>query len=352
MNNPYGSRAERDDRERRALRDRRDQRHGEQYDDPFSTAEGRKSYSRDNEYRFDENRGRSTRYGSGEHSSVDPYSRSGQSDWSSRSYPRQQSSFERAGYDSDREFWEGQGSQSAEYSQGRFGTQRSEYQPGRFGGSSGRATGYRSGQHDFSQPSSDRYNYWEHSGAGGYQPEHRREQRYGSAPDNDWQHGGRFGYQGGYGGPGNQGGGHEGVGSGHYWGAGRESGGYMGAQLSARARNRPPKGYTRSDERLREDICESLMHSPFIDAGEVSVAVKEGKVTLEGSVPERSMKHRIEDIAEQCSGVKDVDNRIRIARDQGEHGLWGSSGSSASSESTGASGASSGAPHASAGKTR
>jgi Flp pilus assembly secretin CpaC len=121
--------------------------------------------------------------------------------------------------------------------------------------------------------------------------------------------------------------------------------------VSAGARNRPPKGYTRSDERLREDICESLMHSPFIDAGEVSVAVKEGKVTLEGSVPERSMKHRIEDIAEQCSGVKDVDNRIRIARDQGEHGLWGSSGSSAS-ESTRASGASSAAPHASTGKTR
>lgn len=317
MNNPYGSR---DDRERRALRDRRDQRHGEQYDEQVATAGGRQSYSRDNEYQFDENRGRGSRYGSelsGGRSSDDFY-QSGQSDWNSRSYPRQQRSFERAGYDSDREFWEGQGSQG-QSGQDRFGNQRAE--SGRFGGSSG-GMGYRSGrQQDFSQPSSSQSNYWEHSGAGEHQ---RGGQRYGGSSDNYWQHGGRFGAGSGY--TGGQGGDYAGTGGypgGDYAGRRYESGGHIGGA----ARFRPPKGYTRSDERLREDICEQLMHSPFIDAGEVSVQVKDGKVSLEGSVPERSMKHRIEDIAEACSGVKEVDNRIRISRDQGEHGgSWSGAG--------------------------
>jgi hypothetical protein len=30
-------------------------------------------------------------------------------------------------------------------------------------------------------------------------------------------------------------------------------------------------------------------------------------------IPERRMKHRIEDIAAECVGVKDVDNRLRVA---------------------------------------
>ena len=224
MNYPYGSRGERDDRERRALRDSRDQRHGDQHEDRF--AGGRQSYSRDNEYQFDQNRGRG--YGSGDfaggRSNDDLYGRSGQSDWSSRSYPRQQGSFERAGYDSDREFWEG--SQSGQYgSQGRFASQRPEYQSGRFGGSSSGGSGFRSGQQgqqDFSQPSGGHYNYWEHGGAGGHQS---GQQHYGGSSDNYWQHGGRFGAGGGFpGGGGYQGGGYQGGG---YQGGGYQGGGYQ-----------------------------------------------------------------------------------------------------------------------------
>jgi osmotically-inducible protein OsmY len=47
---------------------------------------------------------------------------------------------------------------------------------------------------------------------------------------------------------------------------------------------------------------------------EVSVAVTDGTVVLEGTVPQRQMKYRIEDLSAACSGVKDVDNRIRVAR--------------------------------------
>lgn len=75
-----------------------------------------------------------------------------------------------------------------------------------------------------------------------------------------------------------------------------------------------PKGYRRSDERIREDICERLWDEPRIDVGDVSVAVQDGVVTLEGSVPERRMKHVIEDIAAGCRGVEEVENRVHVSR--------------------------------------
>src|SRR6202000_1252377 len=73
-----------------------------------------------------------------------------------------------------------------------------------------------------------------------------------------------------------------------------------------------PKGYTRSDERIREDISERLMRSFHIDSSEVTVQVLGGRVTLEGTVPSRHMKHTIEDVADTTTGVQDVDNRIRV----------------------------------------
>jgi osmotically-inducible protein OsmY len=75
-----------------------------------------------------------------------------------------------------------------------------------------------------------------------------------------------------------------------------------------------PKSYQRSDERIREDIYERIIARSHIDAGDVSVDVKEGHVTLTGEVPERRMKHEIEDLADSCSGVQDVENHIRVRR--------------------------------------
>lgn len=77
-------------------------------------------------------------------------------------------------------------------------------------------------------------------------------------------------------------------------------------------RGRGPKNYTRSDERIREDLNEQLMDADDIDASDVSVEVKDGVVTLSGNVEQRWLKHRIEDMAEDCSGVKDVRNEIRV----------------------------------------
>jgi hypothetical protein len=75
-----------------------------------------------------------------------------------------------------------------------------------------------------------------------------------------------------------------------------------------------PKGYQRSDERLREVISERLMDASYIDSSDVSVAVSGAKVMLEGTVPERRMKHAIEDLADACPGVLDIENRIQVKR--------------------------------------
>jgi osmotically-inducible protein OsmY len=62
-------------------------------------------------------------------------------------------------------------------------------------------------------------------------------------------------------------------------------------------------------------VCERLWRDPRVDVSDVSVEVSDAVVTLEGSVPDRQMKHAIEDIAASCRGVMEVENRIRVARD-------------------------------------
>ena len=104
--------------------------------------------------------------------------------------------------------------------------------------------------------------------------------------------------------------------------------GYGAGQQHGRIQRRGPKNYKRSDERIREDICERLMQSD-VDASEVVVQVTEAKVTLEGSVPERRMKYVIEDIVDQSFGVTDVDNNLRVLRPGGESAWTGASRSSA-----------------------
>lgn len=57
-------------------------------------------------------------------------------------------------------------------------------------------------------------------------------------------------------------------------------GGYQGAwgQQSEQARSRRgPKGYARSDDRIREDICETLSQDQRIDVSEVSINVQSGR---------------------------------------------------------------------------
>jgi len=72
-----------------------------------------------------------------------------------------------------------------------------------------------------------------------------------------------------------------------------------------------PRGYVRSDERIREDVSDRLSDDDELDASDITVTVSKSEVTLEGSVPDRHSKRRAEDIAESVSGVTEVHNRLR-----------------------------------------
>jgi hypothetical protein len=78
---------------------------------------------------------------------------------------------------------------------------------------------------------------------------------------------------------------------------------------------RGPKGYRRSDDRIREDVSDRLTDDHWFDASDVDVRVENGMVTLSGKVKSRDDKRRAEDIVMSVSGVKDVINQIHV--DQG-----------------------------------
>ena len=77
-------------------------------------------------------------------------------------------------------------------------------------------------------------------------------------------------------------------------------------------RGQGPSGYTRSDERIMEDACDALTDDWGVDARQISVAVSNGDVTLEGAVPSREQKRRAEDCVDDLSGVKNVQNNLRV----------------------------------------
>jgi hypothetical protein len=73
-----------------------------------------------------------------------------------------------------------------------------------------------------------------------------------------------------------------------------------------------PRNYRRSDERIFEDVCRRLSQHAQIDASDIEVEVKEGEVTLKGSVENRRTKRMVEANVDRISGVIDVHNRLRL----------------------------------------
>lgn len=76
---------------------------------------------------------------------------------------------------------------------------------------------------------------------------------------------------------------------------------------------RGPKGYRRSDERLKEIICERLTDDPFIDASDITIDVNNGEVTVQGTVQLRRQKYAIEDVIADVAGVTEIHDRVRVA---------------------------------------
>lgn len=77
---------------------------------------------------------------------------------------------------------------------------------------------------------------------------------------------------------------------------------------------RGPRGYVRSDERIREEIIDRLIRESWLDPTDVDVQVQNGEATLTGAVENRREKRLAADLAETVPGVRNVFNRIHIGR--------------------------------------
>jgi len=79
-------------------------------------------------------------------------------------------------------------------------------------------------------------------------------------------------------------------------------------------RGKGPRNYQRSDERIREDVCDRLADDDMLDASDIEVNVNGSEVVLSGTVLSREAKRHAEDLVESVSGVRHVENRIRVGR--------------------------------------
>jgi osmotically-inducible protein OsmY len=202
------------------------------------------------------------------------------------------------------------------WSQGRPGYE-GRFGQGGYGGAYGGAYGSAYGQGGYGP---GRYGQ---GFQGGYSQSSYGQPRSGQT--SGWQ--GREG-QGMYGGYGQGGYGQGGYGEGRVaWPEERENQyresnkpgrGSFGEQEKQRGQfaGRGPKGYKRSDDRIREDVNEALTRNPDIDASDIEVKVESGEVTLTGTVDSRQNKRLAEDLAEDCSGVHEVHNQLRIKHPQ------------------------------------
>lgn len=75
-----------------------------------------------------------------------------------------------------------------------------------------------------------------------------------------------------------------------------------------------PQFHRRSDDKIREEIWELLTNSADLDASEVELHVESGEVTLTGTVDSRDARWLAEDLVTSVSGVREVNNRLKVAR--------------------------------------
>jgi osmotically-inducible protein OsmY len=216
-------------------------------------------------------------------------------EWSNRDRSGERDSdFERRRYGNDVYRQDYAGDSGNWGNQGRFGRGWSDPDSMRYGGQ-GRSR------------SDDMARYGDgHSGSGpwggeDYSSSYGRGEGHGLMQSSARRIGGSFGGYGAYG-------------TGRFEGYGQPN--YEGRQTQhdrGRYAGVGPKGYQRSDERIREDVSDRFMEDDELNAGEIEVNVSGGIVTLTGSVDDRYQKRRAEDLAEDCPGVKDVRNELSVA---------------------------------------
>jgi hypothetical protein len=251
-----------------------------------------------------------------------------------REYPRQGYSSQGYGQGMGGGYY-GQGSQSGGYGGygGGYGAGRSQgsgweawpgnyptagagaYEPWRYGRSS-RDWSRENWRGDESQ--SDRYG----RGYGPY-PRYGESGQYGSHGFGPQYGGSQYGSQyesqsGGYG--------SGGVG----FGATSDRWSREGRYGEGRFYGRGPRGYQRSDDRIRDDVNDRLTFDPDVDASDIIIEVHDGEVRLEGEVEDRDQKRRAEDLAESVPGVRDVSNHIKVHK-RHDRERWTAAGTTGSS---------------------
>jgi len=236
--------------------------------------------------------------------------------------------------------FEGSGSSSRTHNQQRG---YNEYDQG-FDSNLGGRNSYSSGRKDWDMDRTSSSGYGS-SQSSGYNPygssRHDSGQSFGTNYSSSGSQ--RQGYSGGFGQ-------NSGQGSSEYYGQsyGRNSGNTnqgqsrWGSESSFESKaGRGPKGYRRSDERIKEEICDLLTSHHEVDPSEVEIKVSNCEVTLTGSVYSRNDKRVIEDLASQVQGVTDVTNQLRVQSSQDSSRFSSPEGSNRSSQSQGFGGQSS-----------
>ena len=271
--------------------------------------------------------------------------------------------FGRGEYGGGRSGWSGQEryGQSG-YGQGNYstqgGSQRGRASPGSdYGYSGGESQRRYGGGRSWNEPYGEGQQYTsrgDYAGErSGYGEEWRSPQSYGGQGSQNYggeqrfgggqrsqNYGDRPGYGGGgmgyYSGESSRQGYFTGESSGQGYGASQGYGGQQGyggggvgyagqgyGSQQGEHRGKGPKGYQRSDERIKEMVCERLRDDPSIDPSEVTITVLSGTITLEGTVDSRQAKNAIEEIAEQF-GSQEVQNNLRVQRTQQSPGMQSS----------------------------
>ena len=124
-----------------------------------------------------------------------------------------------------------------------------------------------------------------------------------------------------------------GVGSSYRGGGGHATGDYPSGMEGQRSyRGLGPQTYKRSDDRIRDDVCERLTDDPRIDASNVTIDVNQGTVTLNGSVPERHMRYAAEDLVDDALGVESINNQLRVQSRGGTSSMASGSRATAASD--------------------
>ena len=66
------------------------------------------------------------------------------------------------------------------------------------------------------------------------------------------------------------------------------------------------------DDRIYDEVRLRLVRDPDVKGGALEVEVKDGVVTIKGSVKKESARQKVEKLAKKVKGVKSVVNRVEV----------------------------------------